>query len=206
MHVLFKSRRGAGGPIQDTSSVLQLPGASQETPRQHPQQKNLPSVFPLLFPLSLCISNPQTSFSARNQAFFLSRPTVQRGKKKSSWVVHRQGWHSVITQSTFFISYTSTCVAIYLPIYLIQLSKYILTLHPFIRRAMRNQFQKKKKKESIPSLSGILKNVPYCPTLSLIFSILSFLALLSSLSSPLLHSWQKTHKEKENKGISKNKY
>ena len=146
MHVLFKSRRGAGGPIQDTSSVLQLPGASQETPRQHPQQKNLPSVFPLLFPLSLCISNPQTSFSARNQAFFLSRPTVQRGKKKSSWVVHRQGWHSVITQSTFFISYTSTCVAIYLPIYLIQLSKYILTLHPFIRRAMRNQFQKKKKR------------------------------------------------------------
>lgn len=70
---------------------------------------------------------------------------------------------------------------------------------------MGNQFQKKKKKESIPSLSGILKNVPYCPTLSLIFSILSFLALLSSLSS-LLHSWQKTHKEKENKGISKNKY
>lgn len=73
--------------------------------------------------------------------FFLSRPTVQRGKKKSSWVAHRQGWHSVIMQSTFFISYASTCVAIYLPIYLIQLSKRILTLYPFIRRTMKNQFQ-----------------------------------------------------------------
>lgn len=28
MVVLFKSRRGALGPVQDTSSVLQLPGAS----------------------------------------------------------------------------------------------------------------------------------------------------------------------------------
>lgn len=32
-------------------------------------------------------------------------------------------------------------MAIYLPIYLIQLSKHILTLYPFVRRAMRNQFQ-----------------------------------------------------------------
>ena len=143
MHVLFKSGRGAVGPIQDTSSVLQLPGASQETPGQHPQQKNLPSVFPLLFP-SLYVfptHKPPPLPETRFFFFFLSRPTVQRGKKKSSSVAHRQGWHSVIMQSTFFISYASTCVAIYLPIYLIQLSKRILTLYPFIRRTMKNQFQ-----------------------------------------------------------------
>ena len=144
-----------------------------------------------MFPTHKLLPLPET------RPFFLTQTHFQRGKKKSSWVAHRQGWHSVIMQSTFFISYASTCVPIYLPIYLIQLSKYIVTLYSFIRRAIRNQF---------PGLSGILKNVPYFPIVSLIFPILSFLALLSSLSSPLLHSRQKTHKEKENMGISNNKY
>ena len=148
---------------------------------------------------SLYVSNPQTPSSARNQAFFFFNPDpLFKGERKRVLGLHTgKAGIQLLCRVPFFISYASTCVPIYLPIYLIQLSKYIVTLYSFIRRAMRNQF---------PGLSGILKNVPYCPIVSLTFPILSFLALLSSLSSPLLHSRQKTHKEKENMGISNNKY
>lgn len=50
MVVLFKSRRGALGPVQDTSSVLQLPGASWETPRHTPNGSIHLLSFLLCFP------------------------------------------------------------------------------------------------------------------------------------------------------------
>ena len=136
MRILFKSGRGAVGPIQDTSSVLQLPGASQETPRQHPQQKNLPSVFPLLFPqpthLLLC---------QKPGLFFFIQTHCSKGKEKEFLGCIQARLAFSYYAEYLFISYASTYVAIYLPIYLIQLSKHILTLYPFVRRAMRNQFQ-----------------------------------------------------------------
>lgn len=196
MGVLFKSRRGAVGPIQDTSSVLQLPGASQETPRQHPQQKHLPSVFLLLFPLSMSFQPTNSFLCQKPGLFFFTQTHCSKGKEKEFLgCTQPRLAFSYYAEYLFYKLCFNLCAC--LPIYLIQLSKYIVTLYSFIRRPMRNQF---------PGLSGILKNVPYCPTVSLIFPILSFLALLSSLSSPLLHSRQKTHKEKENMGISNNKY
>lgn len=88
--------------------------------------------FLLCFP-SLCISNPQHPSFARNQCFFLSRTTIQRGKKESSLVAHRRGWHLIFMESTFLQVMLHDCVPIYLSIHL---SKYILTWYPFVSRTI----------------------------------------------------------------------
>lgn len=107
---IFKSRRVATGPLQDTSSVLQLLGASKKTPGQQPSAETFAfcpssSSSPALYmsPSYNPPPLPATSPFCKIQTHF----NVQRQKERSSFGCTQGGVTFGFYSEYIFIGYAS---------------------------------------------------------------------------------------------------